>query len=69
MTEAERKAMVASLFAVEKQNGEWNIVSLGNWTRHNGQPDDTLSDGFGTGFSIYVLRQAKAPASGASSNT
>jgi pyrroloquinoline quinone (PQQ) biosynthesis protein C len=41
MTEAEHKVMAASLFAVEKQNGEWNVVSLSNWTRYEGQPDDT----------------------------
>ncbi len=41
MTEAEPKVMAADLFSVGKQNGEWNIVSLGSWTRHEGQPDDT----------------------------
>jgi hypothetical protein len=41
MTEAQHKVMAASLFAVEKQNGEWNVVSLSNWTRYEGQPDDT----------------------------
>ena len=63
MTEAERKTLVADLFAVQKQDGGWNIVSLGNWQRHDGKPDDTQSsDGYGTGFSIYVLRQAGVPA-------
>ena len=63
MTEAERKTLVADLFAVQKQDGGWNIVSLGHWKRHDGKPDDTQSsDGYGTGFSIYVLRQAGVPA-------
>jgi squalene-hopene/tetraprenyl-beta-curcumene cyclase len=59
MTEAERQKLIIDLFAVQKQDGGWNIVSLGNWQRHDGKPDDTQSsDGYGTGFSIYVLRQA-----------
>jgi squalene-hopene/tetraprenyl-beta-curcumene cyclase len=63
MTEAERQALVADLFAVQKPDGGWGILSLGNWKRHDGQPDDTqASDGYGTGFTVYVLRQAGVPA-------
>jgi squalene-hopene/tetraprenyl-beta-curcumene cyclase len=63
MTEAERKAVVDDLFAVQKRDGGWGIVSLGNWKRHDGKQDDTeSSDGYGTGFVIYVLRQAGVPA-------
>lgn len=63
LTEAERKAVVADLFAVQKQDGGWGLQSLGNWKRHDGKPDDTQSsDGYGTGFTIYVLRQAGVPA-------
>lgn len=63
MTEAERQKLIMELFAAQKQDGGWNIVSLGNWPRHDGKPDDTQSsDGYGTGFSIYVLRQAGVPA-------
>ena len=63
LTEAERKTVVADLFAVQKQDGGWGLQSLGNWKRHDGKPDDTRSsDGYGTGFTIYVLRQAGVPA-------
>ncbi len=63
LTEAERKAVVADLFAVQKRDGGWGLQSLGNWKRHDGKPDDTQSsDGYGTGFAIYVLRQAGVPA-------
>jgi hypothetical protein len=63
LTDAERKAVVDDLFAVQKPDGGWGIVSLGNWNRHDGKPDDTeSSDGYGTGFSIYVLREAGVPA-------
>ena len=59
MSEAERNAVVADLCAVQKQDGGWGLQSLGNWKRHDEKPDDTQSsDGYGTGFAIYVLRQA-----------
>ncbi len=63
MSEAERQAVIDDLFAIQKPNGGWGIVSLGNWQRHDGKPDDTeCSDGYGTGFTMYVLRQAGVPA-------
>ena len=63
MTETERKEVVDSLLAVQKQDGGWGIVSLGNWERHDGKEDDReSSDGYGTGFAVYVLRQAGVPA-------
>ena len=40
LTEAERKDVVDDLFAVQKQDGGWGLVSLGNWKRHDGKPDD-----------------------------
>jgi squalene-hopene/tetraprenyl-beta-curcumene cyclase len=63
MSEAEQEALVADLFKAQKQDGGWGIVSLGKWKRHDGKPDDTeSSDGYGTGFAIYVLREAGVPA-------
>ncbi len=63
LTEVERKAVLDDLFAVQKRDGGWGIVSLGHWKRHDGKPDDTeSSDGYGTGFSVYVLREAGIPA-------
>ena len=64
LNRVERKAVIDDLFAVQKADGGWGIVSLGNWKRHDGQPNDTqCSDGYGTGFAIYVLRQAGVPTS------
>ena len=61
MTAAEREVVVDSLFAVQKRDGGWGVVSLGNWKRHDGKEDDQeCSDGLGTGFAISgsVCRQA-----------
>ena len=62
MTAAECEAVVDSLFAVQKQDGGWGVVSLGNWKRHDGKQDDKqCSDGYGTGFAIYVLHKPACP--------
>ena len=39
------------------------MVTLGNWQRSDGKPQDMeSSDGYGTGFAVYVLRRAGVPA-------
>jgi squalene-hopene/tetraprenyl-beta-curcumene cyclase len=59
MTEPERRQVVEELFALQKSDGGWGVASMGNWERSDGKPRDTESgDGYGTGFAIYVLRQA-----------
>ena len=59
MTPAERAATVKELLALQRKDGGWNLPSLGDWKRHNGQPNDkeAASDGYATGLVIYVLRQ------------
>ncbi len=59
LTKEERQSIIDDLFALQKADGGWGIVSLGNWKRHDNKTDDTKSsDGYGTGFAIYVLREA-----------
>jgi squalene-hopene/tetraprenyl-beta-curcumene cyclase len=60
MTEVERGEVVEDLFASQKRDGGWNLATLGaNWKRADGTPQDyETSDGYGTGFVIYVLRTA-----------
>jgi len=63
MTEAARRQVVDDLFALQKPDGGWGIVTMGNWERSDDkQRDMESSDGYGTGFAIYVLRQAGVPA-------
>ncbi|MBC8875099.1 MAG: terpene cyclase/mutase family protein [Planctomycetes bacterium] len=62
MTEAERQQVVEGLFALQKPDGGWGVVTIGNWERSDDKPRDMeSSDGYGTGFAIYVLRQAGIP--------
>ncbi len=59
MTEDQRKQVVQDLLALQKPDGGWGLATLGNWERSDGTPQDMeTSDGYGTGFAVYVLRRA-----------
>lgn len=61
MGREEQAATTAELLALQRADGGWSLPSLGRWTRRDGTPNDgqrAPSDGYGTGFVVYVLRQA-----------
>jgi len=63
ITNAKRQEVIKDLFALQKQDGGWGLATLGNWKRSDGKEQDyESSDGYGTGFTIYVLRRAGVPA-------
>jgi squalene-hopene/tetraprenyl-beta-curcumene cyclase len=64
MTPQERAATIKELLALQRPDGGWSLPSLGDWMRRDKTPNDknAASDGFGTGFVVYVLRQAGVPA-------
>ncbi len=65
MTPADRDSTVKDLLALQRPDGGWSLPSLGDWKRHDGTPNDKAgapSDGYGTGYVIFVLRQAGVPA-------
>jgi squalene-hopene/tetraprenyl-beta-curcumene cyclase len=58
-TDAERAATVRDLLALQKPDGGWGLATLGDWPRADQSPQDTrVSDGYGTGFVVYVLRRS-----------
>ena len=65
MTPEERSGAVKELLALQKADGGWSLPSLGDWKGHDTDhviDKNAPSDGYGTGFTVYVLRQAKLPA-------
>jgi squalene-hopene/tetraprenyl-beta-curcumene cyclase len=63
MTTAECQEVVKDLLALQKRGGGWGLATLGNWNRSDGKKQDyETSDGYGTGFAIYILRTAGVPA-------
>jgi squalene-hopene/tetraprenyl-beta-curcumene cyclase len=60
MTDEQRARTVKDLLTLQQDDGGWSLPSLGKWGRRDGTPNDPKapSDGYATGFIIYVLRQA-----------
>jgi squalene-hopene/tetraprenyl-beta-curcumene cyclase len=55
----EQKTTIKELRGKQLQDGGWSAASLGNWKRGDKREQDfTVSDGYGTGFTIFVLRRA-----------
>jgi squalene-hopene/tetraprenyl-beta-curcumene cyclase len=58
VSDAERQRSAADLFALQRPDGGWAMAGLGDWKRPDGWPlERTASDGYGTGFAVYVLRR------------
>jgi squalene-hopene/tetraprenyl-beta-curcumene cyclase len=63
MTADERKECIRELLTAEVPTGGWSFADLYPWTRGDGKEQVLgTSDGYGTGFVIFVLRQAGVPA-------
>jgi squalene-hopene/tetraprenyl-beta-curcumene cyclase len=60
MTDDEAKATIVELQKLQHADGGWCLPSLGNYIRRDKTPNDKAapSDGYGTGFTLFVLRQA-----------
>jgi squalene-hopene/tetraprenyl-beta-curcumene cyclase len=60
LIEAERqKAIVNELLSKQQPDGGWSLTSMaGDWKRHDGTPQEALSDGYATGLIIFALQQA-----------
>ena len=63
MTERQRQTCADEMLVLARDDGGWSLATLGNWPREDGSPQDLeSSDGYGTGFVIFMARQAGVPA-------
>jgi hypothetical protein len=59
MTEPEKKALAAELYAKQREDGGWCLTDLGQgtWKRHDTTPYPTASDGYATGITVLALEE------------
>lgn len=63
LDEVQQANVVAELRSLQKDDGGWGLATLGDWKRGDESPQDTdSSDGYGTGFVVFMLRQSGVPA-------
>jgi len=62
LTPERQREVVEKLRALQRADGGWSLPTLGSWQREDRSPQSTDSDGYGTGFVVYVLRRAGVPA-------
>jgi len=64
VTQKQKTQWENELLNLQRDDGGWSLLSLGDesWIRAgNGNLQDTNSDAYGTGFAVFVLRQAGVP--------
>lgn len=63
ISDEDRAKCVDALLALQNDDGGWGVATLGDWDRADGLEQDLeSSDGYGTGFVVYVLRRSGLPA-------
>jgi len=54
-----QKAIIKELLGKQQPDGGWSLTSMaGDWKRHDGTPQEALSDGYATGLITFALQQA-----------
>jgi squalene-hopene/tetraprenyl-beta-curcumene cyclase len=52
------------MLSLQRPDGGWGLATLGDWKRGDGKEQDLeSSDGYGTGFVIYIARRINIDAS------
>jgi squalene-hopene/tetraprenyl-beta-curcumene cyclase len=59
LVEPERqKAIISELLSKQQPDGGWSLTSMaGDWKRHDGTPQEALSDGYATGLTTFALQE------------
>ncbi len=59
-TPQQRQSIVDTIFARQRTDGGWSMSTLATWTRSDGTPQDSLSDGYATGLVLLALQRGNA---------
>ena len=63
MDDSSRDECVKKLLDLQHEDGGWGLAQLGDWKRKDKTPQDpTKSDGYGTGYVVFIARRAGIPA-------
>jgi squalene-hopene/tetraprenyl-beta-curcumene cyclase len=63
VTDDAKQETIKTMRSLQLADGGWSAASLGTWKRGDKlEQDPKTSDGYGTGFVIFVLRRAGVPA-------
>ncbi len=65
MSSEQRHSVADAAFGLQRQDGGWSFASLGNFSRADGTPIETDSDGYATGLAVLALESAGVPSSDA----
>ncbi len=64
MEEKEKSEVIKELKSRQLPDGGWSAATFGNWKRADNKDQDfQTGDGYGTGYAVFMLRQAGVPAS------
>jgi squalene-hopene/tetraprenyl-beta-curcumene cyclase len=60
LSPVQRQAIIDTVFARQRPDGGWSMSTLAAWTRSDGTPQDSLSDGYATGLVLLALQRASS---------
>jgi squalene-hopene/tetraprenyl-beta-curcumene cyclase len=58
VTPTQRHSIIDAIFAKQRDDGGWSMSTLASWTRADGTPQDSASDGYATGLVVLALERA-----------
>jgi squalene-hopene/tetraprenyl-beta-curcumene cyclase len=58
LSAAQRQSIIDAVFAKQREDGGWSTSTLASWSRADGTPQDSVSDGYATGLVLLALQRA-----------
>jgi squalene-hopene/tetraprenyl-beta-curcumene cyclase len=58
LSPAQRQGIIDAAFGKQREDGGWSMSTLASWTRADGTPQDSTSDGYATALVVLGLERA-----------